>query len=89
MVHRLTIPQVIEEAAANFPLQRLSLIILLVIGAAALFRFLGMLSTAWVLLWKLIIVEELPIAAALQRAFNSPFVSHTILTAGALGLVTT
>ena len=83
------IPQMVEEAAPTFSLKRLSLIIPLSIAAAALFYAFVVVATAIVLPWPEVAGQELPAAYALRQAFQNTWLSHCVLSAGAVGLLTT
>ena len=83
------IPQMVEEAAPTFSLKRLSLIIPLSIVAAALFYAFVVVATAIVLPWREVAGQELPAAYALRQAFQNTWLSHCVLSAGAVGLLTT
>ena len=83
------IPQMVEEAAPTFSLKRLSVIIPLSIGAAALFYVCVVMATASVWPWREVAGQELPAAYALRQAFQNTWLSHCLLSAGVVGLLTT
>ena len=83
------IPQMVEEAAPTFSLKRLSIIIPLSIGAAAVFYVCVVVATAIVWPWREVAGRELPAAYALRQAFQNTWLSHCVLSAGAVGLLTT
>ena len=83
------IPQMVEEAAPTFSLKRLSVIIPLSIGAAALFYVCVVMATASLWPWREVAGQELPAAYALRQAFQNTWLSHGLLSAGVVGLLTT
>ena len=83
------IPQMVEEAAPTFSLKRLSIIIPLSIGAAALFYVCVVMATAIVWPWREVAGREMPAAYALRQAFQNTWLSHCVLSAGTVGLLTT
>jgi basic amino acid/polyamine antiporter, APA family len=83
-----TIAQAAEEAETDFPPRRLGTIILVSIGAAAMFYGLLILSVAMLGPWAAIVGTRLPTAEAFATAFGSQTLVNVILVAALLGLIT-
>ena len=83
------IPQVMEERAEGVSLALVGRVILLAIGMAAVFYILVILSSAIVVPWETVLDAELPVAAALDAAFDNPILTKLVLIAGVVGILTT
>jgi len=82
------IPQAVPEAS-NATLKILPRIVLLCVLVSGLFYVLVIFATAGVMHRSELLNQELPVARAMEVAFNSRAIANIVLCAGLLGLITT
>jgi len=83
------IPQLMEERAADSSLGLLGRVMLLAIGAAAVFYMLVILAASMAAPWRELVGMDLPAATVFRSSFRSPLLANIVLAAALLGIVTT
>jgi len=83
------IPQMMEERSKSTSLSLVGYIILLAIVMAAIFYVLVILASSVVTPWQTLLDKELPVAEALEMAFDNPILPKLVLIAGIIGILTT
>lgn len=83
-----TIPQAMGEKSKGAPLHLLPRVIVLAIVLSGVFYCLVVLASAMALPRGELLALELPVAGALEVAFDSPLLGKLVLLAGLCGLIT-
>jgi amino acid transporter len=78
-----------EERAEGASLGLVGRVILLAIGMALAFYVLVILSAAVIVPWETMLEADLPVASALDAAFNRSWLTQLVLVAGLMGILTT
>jgi amino acid transporter len=83
-----TIPQAAEERSPGQGVTKLGLYIIMAIIGSTIFYILIMLAAGMIAPWQETVKNDLPTAAAFETAFESPIMVKLVLSAGAIGLLT-
>ena len=83
------IPQLMEEKAPGISLRLVGRVIVISIAMGVAFYCLVILAACMVVPWEELLTVEMPVAAAFEAAFGSPFLAKGVLLAGLCGLLTT
>lgn len=84
----MVVAQVMEERSNSISLKTIGRVLLLCIGAAALFYCVIIITTSMTMPWQRLVSLEMPAVTTFRVAFHSPRLSTLVLVVGLLGLIT-